>query len=66
MSALLFGSVMGMMNYGCALIAVHGFGHSFLAATIGLPSYLFQGVALGAMVMNYLDIRRLDGQPRPN
>ncbi len=64
MSALTFGSAMGIMNYGCALIAVHGLGTSWLATTIELPSYLFQAIALGALVMNHFDIKRLDGQLR--
>jgi hypothetical protein len=63
MRALLLGSIMGLMNYGCALIAVHGLGTSWLASTIGLPSYLFQAFAVGAMIMNHIDSKRPAAQP---
>lgn len=66
MSALTFGSVMGVMNFGCALLAVYGLGNQWLASTIGLPSFLFQACAVGAMLLNVFDAGRLQGAPRPN
>jgi hypothetical protein len=66
MISLALGSLMGMMNYGAALLAVYGYGSEWLAATREWPSWLFMAASAAAYFMAERETSRLKGRPRGN